>query len=264
MDRLRRSLEDMNASQRATLGFLVALVGMAAVVAVAAALSGERPASEGVDTTIGTPEPSSSTAPAGDLTTTSTTLFESSTTSAAETTSTTATTTTTVPVERQLVLRPDGIGDMYFGDDAATVLARLIDLLGEPDEDTGWVDQAQNYGICFGEEVRFVRWGSLQVFFTDGPTDWGPAGTRHVASYTQAAFFDGRVLDLTTADGLELGSPVGDVRARYGPDAVYDDDLYGPIFVYDPPGFAFQWGEVSGLDPDDRIESISGSFACSG
>ncbi|MEX1044308.1 MAG: hypothetical protein WD020_06685, partial [Acidimicrobiia bacterium] len=138
----------------------------------------------------------------------------------------------------------------------------LLAILGDPDEDTGWVDQAENYGVCHGSEVRFVRWGSFQAFFTDGPSDWAPAGTRHFASYTQAAYFEADEVDLVTADGLSLGSPVGDVRAIYGSDSVYDDLLYGPVFFYDPPGPAQQWGVVTGLEPDDVIESINGSFAC--
>lgn len=137
----------------------------------------------------------------------------------------------------------------------------MLALLGDPDDDTGWVDQMENYGVCLGTTVRFVRWGSLQAFFTDGPTDWAESG-RHFASYTQASLFDGPELAFQTADGLALGTPVGDVRARYGSDAVYDDELYGPVFVVDPPGPAQLWGSVSGLDPDDVIETMTGSYAC--
>jgi hypothetical protein len=160
------------------------------------------------------------------------------------------------------VLRADGVGEFDFGDSAEQVFGELAAILGDPDEDTGWVDQQTNYGICLGDVVRFARWGSFQAFFTDGPSDWESAGVRHFASYTQAVYFEGDELPLVTADGLGLGSPVGDVRAIHGQDSVFDDPIYGPVFLHDPTGPAQQWGSVSGLDADDRIRSINGSFAC--
>ena len=252
MDRLRRSIEVMSSSQRATLGLLAVLVLITTAVAVVTAASGV-----GDDSDLDAGDATSTTSPAS-----STTPSTTSTTVATTTTTSSTTTTTTTTPTRALLLRPDGIGDLYFGDPADGVLAALVAVLGDPDEDTGWVDQRQNYGVCLGDEVRFVRWETLQAFFTDGPSDWGPAGVRHFASYTQASIFEGGELDLETADGLSLGSPVGDVRAIYGEDAVYDDPVYGPVFFYDPPGAAQQWGSVTGLEPDDTIESITGSYAC--
>lgn len=247
--------------QRATLGVLAVLVmvvtGLALVVTLnrgddvptAAEPSTTRLVETTVASTTTITETTSTTAP------TTTTIAETTTTTTAETT------TTTRP-DPLLVVRADGVDHLVFGDAADDVLAVLEALLGEPDDDTGWVDQMQNYGVCLGDQVRFVRWGSFQAFFTDGPSDWAPAGVRHFASYTQAGVFDGEILDMVTEDGLSLGSPVGDVRAIHGEEAVYDDDLYGPVFVHDPPGPAQLWGSVSGLAPDDVIESITGSYAC--
>lgn len=259
----------MTSSQRATLAFLTVLVFVAAVVAgVAATTDGDsEPAAGGpLTTSIGptsiAPTTTSAT-PVPAPATTATTLPATTTTTTADSTTTTSedATTTTSP-ERRLVLRADGIGDLYFGDDAGRVLNALVEVLGEPDDDTDWVDQAEHFGICLGENVRFVRWGTLQAFFTDGPSEWRPAEVRHFASYTHSTVFEGRSLDLVTVDGLALGSPVGDIRARYGQDSVFDDELYGPVFVHDPPGAAYLWGTVSGLAPDDVIEGITGSRAC--
>jgi hypothetical protein len=260
MNRLRRSLDELSPAQRATLGLLTVLVVAAAAVAVVAATSqGDEPTAS--DTTI---RAGTTTSTAPEVTTVPTTSAETttSTTSLPTTTAPSTTTTTAVPVTG-LVLRADGVDGWYFGDDASAVLDNLREALGAPDDDTGWVDQRENYGICIGEEVRFVRWGSFQAFFTDGPSDWGPAGVRHFASYTQAVYFDGDRIEAETADGLSLGSPVGDIRALYGEDSVFDDLIYGPVFYYDPPGAAQQWGSVTGLAADDTIESINGSFACS-
>ena len=261
MNRLRRSLDELTPSQRATLGLLTVLVLVAAVVAVVAASSRSEQTAAG-DTTIAT----TSTPPAPDVTTVPTTIAETTTTETSSTTtttepSTTTTTSTTVPVAA-VVLRADGVSGWYFGDDAHAILDAFVETLGEPDEDTGWVDQQENYGVCIGQEVRFVRWGSFQAFFTDGPSDWGPAGMRHFASYTQAVYFEGETIEAETTEGLSLGSPVGDIRALYGEESVFDDLVFGPVFFYDPPWAAQQWGSVSGLAADDTIESITGGFAC--
>lgn len=254
----------MSSSQKATLGLLAGLVVIVAVVAVFAASSAEDAPDAAESTTTTTTTASTSTSSSTVVASPSPSTSTTSTTTSSTTTTTTSagtTTETTAPETVALVLRPDGIGSTYFGADAGNALAAFEDILGDSDEDTGWVDQQENYGICLGNEVRFVRWGSLQVFFTDGPSDWRPAG-RHFASYTHAGHFAGDELALVTADGLALGSPVGDVRAQFGDDAVFDDPLYGPVFFYDPPGAAQMWGELSGLAPEDTIESITGSFAC--
>lgn len=256
MDRLRSSIRALTPAQQGTLGLLAALVLLATGVLIVtlAAPDEDRPlTADGDPTTTSPPAP-----------TTSTTVVTTTTASVADTTTTTTepTTTTTLAPERELVLRPDGIGGSYFGDRAGPVFDALVAVLGEPDEDTGWVDQLENYGTCLGSEVRFVRWRSLNVFFTDGPSDWAPAETRHLASYTQASFFGPDPLDLVTSDGVTLGTRVGDVRARYGDEAVVDDEIFGPLWIWDPPGSAYQWGEVSGTAPEDTVLSISGGFAC--
>lgn len=262
MDRFRRSLDEMTSAQRATLGVLGSVVLVAAIVAVFLAATGNGDEDQAVAESTSTTSQATSTTSSSTSTTTVVTTTTAPTTTTIDTATTIESTTTTTSPESNLVLYPDGVGDFSFGDPANQVLGTLLAVLGDPEEDTGWVDQAENYGVCIGSEVRFVRWGSFQAFFTDGPSDWAPAGVRHFASYTQASYFESDELALVTADGLSLGSPVGDVRALYGNDSVYDDLLYGPVFLYDPPGPAQQWGAVTGLDPDDRIESINGSFAC--
>ncbi|MEX2423579.1 MAG: hypothetical protein WD990_06345 [Acidimicrobiia bacterium] len=263
MNRLRRSLDELTPSQRVTLGLLTVLVVVAAAVAVAAASSRIGDDTVSSETTL---SPVTSTPPTSEATTVPTIAGTTTSTTTSPTTTTTSeasttTSSTTAPVAT-VALRADGVDGWYFGDDASEVFDGLRETLGDPDEDTGWVDQQENYGICIGEEVRFVRWGSFQAFFTDGLSDWGPAGVRHFASYTQAVYFEGETIEAATTDGLALGSPVGDIRALYGEESVFDDLIYGPVFFYDPPGAAQQWGNLSGLAPDDTIESITSGFAC--
>lgn len=255
MIRLRRAIDQMPPWQRATLGILAMLVmAVTGLVLVVTLTRGDDAPTAA--------EPSTTRAPDSTVAPTTTTTTEATSTTSPPLSTTTAAVTTTTRVDPILLLRPDGVDDLDFGDAADAVLTVFETRLGEPDSDTGWVDQMENYGVCLGDEVRFVRWGSFQAFFTDGPSEWAPAGVRHFASYTQAAVFDGEVVEMVTEEGLSLGSPVGDVRVIHGEGSVYDDDLYGPVFVHDPPGPAQLWGSVSGLAPDDVIESITGSFAC--
>ena len=134
----------------------------------------------------------------------------------------------------------------------------LRELLGDPDDDTGWIPSFSAYGTCPGDEVRVVRWQTLEVFFSDGPTDWAPAGVRHFFAYSDSALIDAPVLDLATREGLRIGSTVADVKAFYGDDAVVaDDPFFPPSFQFDVPGAGFLWGLVT-----DVVQSIAGGIGC--
>ncbi len=241
--------------QRVVLASLAALVVVLAGVVVA--LLGDRDESPAGSTT------TSPTSTAQAPTTTSTTTTVPPTTTSSSTTSTstsTTTTTTTTPSESVLTMRPDGLGDVLFGDDSEQAIAALAAVLGPPADDTGWITDAET---CIGSEVRFVTWGSLRAFFSDGPSDWAPAGVRHFASYDQSPSIGSPLLELRTAEGVGIGSPVGDVRAIYGDDAVITGDpLFGDLFQVITPGAGFLWGILTGPNPTDTVASISGGFSC--
>jgi hypothetical protein len=160
-------------------------------------------------------------------------------------------------------LRPDGLGDELFGADADGVIASLTDVLGPPDEDTGWGPTLESYATCIGTEIRFVTWRSLRAFFTDGPSDWAPGGVRHFAAFDHSEAIGLPLLELATAEGVGIGSPVGDVRAIYGEAAVVaDDPLFGDLFQVDTPGAGFLWGQLSGSSATDSVLSVSGGVSC--
>lgn len=240
----------------------VAVVGTALILVFVAVSSERTTAGTAAAPPPTTVSPSSLTSSTTEATTAPTPT--SPPTTAPSTTTSSATTTTTVPDPRSLlVLEPDGLGEVPFGMETSEALARLRELLGDPDEDTGWIPSFSAFGTCPGNEVRVVRWRTLEVFFSDGPTDWGPAGVRHFFSYSNSALVDAPVLDLATREGLRIGSTVGDVRAFYGDDAVIaDDPFFPPSFQYDVPGAGFLWGLVSGGEPTDVVQSIAGGFGC--
>ncbi len=238
-----------------------AVVLAAATLIVVATRGGSAPTTTVAAVTTTAAPPPATTPPT--VTTTPTTSAPTTTTTEATTTTTEPTTTTTVDPLEVLVLEPDGLGDIPFGTGAEETVARLRELLGDPDEDTGWISSFSAFGTCPGTELRVVRWKTLEVFLSDGPTDWAPAGYRHFFSYSNSALLDAPLLDLTTREGLRIGSTVADVRAFYGDDSVVVDDPYfDPQFINDVPGAGFMWGLVSGGEPTDVVQSISGGIGC--
>ncbi len=261
MDQPRGGFTDewrsMDRWQQVVLVSLGALVVALAAIALALAGGGdERTAAPGSTVTTTTTATSTTATPS----TTTTTEPPTTTSTEPPTTTTIATTTTTVAPESVLTMRPDGLGEVLFGDDADAAVAALSAVLGEPSDDTGWLTDAET---CIGSEVRFVTWGSLRAFFSDGPSDWAPAGVRHFASYDQSPAIGSPLLELQTTEGVGIGSPVGDVRAIYGDDAVITGDpLFGDLFQVVTSGAGYLWGLLTGPDATDTVASISGGFSC--
>lgn len=257
MDRLRGAIGRLSRPQRAVLLILsgTVLVMVIAVILLAAADDGAG------DVAVTTSTDASTTTTRASTTTEPTTTTAPVGTTSSSTTTEPTTTTSTLPDTTDLVLRPDGIGPLAFGADADRVVERLTGYLGPPDDDTGWVDVSE-YGACIGDTVRFVRWASLRIFLTDGPSDWAPADTPHLAAYENGEALGTPVLDLRTEDGIRVGLPVGDLRTILDDGQIVGDELLGAAFAVDPPGPGILWGLLSGLDATDVVESVAGGFSC--
>jgi hypothetical protein len=69
-------------------------------------------------------------------------------------------------------LHPDGLGAQTFGSNTEAVLLEFAAALGDPadmgdpDDDSGWIDSFSPFGTCPGTQVRVVRWGNVQIFNT--------------------------------------------------------------------------------------------------
>lgn len=251
-------------SQRSILISLAAAVVLAGVIlasVVAFRSSDPLPSAAATSTTppgatsqTAAPEPVATPAPSTSVTVT--TEPESTTTTEL------ATTTTTQAVRDTFVLRPDGIDRMFFGSDADETIAEFTDRLGDPDDDTGWVNNRDRYdGLCLGTEVRFVSWGNLLAFFTDGPSDWAAEGVEHFASYSVTRSPDDLVFRTTL--GIGVDATVTEIEIAYGDSArVYSHPVYETIFEVDPPGSGILFGLLTGLDAEDTVMDITGGFAC--
>ena len=72
------------------------------------------------------------------------------------------------------MLSGEGIGSAEFGAEPDAVISYITSLLGEPTNDTGWIDPL-SVGACPGTEIRFVDWGTLSLVFGDASqVDAGP------------------------------------------------------------------------------------------
>jgi hypothetical protein len=163
------------------------------------------------------------------------------------------------PVAPTIVLADDGLGITTFGDAADETIAAVTAVLGEPDEDSGWVDPLM-VGACAGEEARFVAWGSLFLYFSDRST-FGD-GERHFFAYSYGSERDLEAIPegLATWEGIGLGTSVAFLRAAYA-DVVIEageEGLLASSFYVDDT----LSGRLTGADDDDLVTVIIGGDPC--
>lgn len=169
-----------------------------------------------------------------------------------------STTTTLAP----LLLRADGLGAVDFGDDTETVIAAVAERLEGASGDSGWVAARGQFGTCPGTVVRVVRWESLRLFFSDGPTEFGE-DVRHFFYYSQSTVETDRVLGLATPEGIELGSTVEALEEAYGDQLTIESTIsFGVNFVVERPGQSLLSGNLTSSSPDGTVTAIAGGFGC--
>jgi hypothetical protein len=192
-----------------------------------------------------------------------TTLTPSSTvppTSSASTSTAVSTTTTAAPAGAELVLAPNGLGAALFGANPDSVITYVRSILGDPSDDSDWVDPSSIGAPCPGSEVRFVEWASLSLFFTDESPS--ASGSRHFASYTYGPPGAGDAIEpagLRTSGGVTVGSSVLELQIGH-PSAVInpEDELSGPSFQISEGLFGF----LTGIGDSDAVISFVGGFGC--
>ena len=214
------------------------------------------PASSAADETISTfgTIVTTTTVPATTVTSPATTVKSPATTS-----STAPTTSTTLP---PVYLDADGLGLIDLGTPYEETVEAVTAELGEPNADSGWIGSESEFGTCPGTVVRVVRWHSLRLFFSDGPTEFG-SDERHFFYFSQSTVETDEVLDLATARGIHLGSTVADLRDAYGPLVTVErNSTFGTSFAIESPGSSLLAGTLSSADPDGEVTSIGGGFGC--
>jgi hypothetical protein len=163
------------------------------------------------------------------------------------------------PAAPTVVLARDGLGIATFGAAADETIASVTAVLGEPDEDSGWVDPL-TVGACDGDEARFVAWGALYLYFSDRSA-FGD-GERHFFGYSYGSVDDLEAIPegLATPEGIGLGTTVAFLRAGY-PDVVVEpgeEGLLAPSFYVDEA----LGGRLTGTADDDLVTVITGGDPC--
>ncbi|MEM8620467.1 MAG: hypothetical protein AAGF73_12180 [Actinomycetota bacterium] len=191
----------------------------------------------------------------------STTGAPDTTTPSTETTvaATTEPPTTAVdPAVDALVLTTSGLGAAEFGADPEGVVGYVSSFLGDPTNDTGWIDPL-SIGACAGTEIRLVSWGTLTLQFGDASNV--VQGRRHLYSYQYGV--DGEVgappIGLATPEGISVGSSVFDLGAAY-PGVVLnpEDEFVAPNFYVNDNLRGF----LTGLNDDAVVTVILGGIGC--
>ncbi len=108
-------------------------------------------------------------------------VAENTTTTTAAAPATTTAPPSTTAAAAPIVLRPDGLGVVKFGDGADKVVATLTARLGKPSSDSGWIDIRNTpsndspWDGCTSDlserasYQRKVEWGPLTVGFANRP-----------------------------------------------------------------------------------------------
>lgn len=242
-----------------------ASLGAATVLVLVIALwqlggpTSEQPAEAALETapsTVVTTPPTTAPAPSTIPTTTSV----PSTTRPPETTDTTDSPTTTLA---PLVLKGDGLGPVEFGAPPEEAIADVTARLGPASSDSGWVNSRGVFGTCPGNITRVVRWESLRLFFSDGPTDFGE-DEYHLFYYSQSSVEADVVIDLRTAAGIGIGSTVEDLTEAYGTRLTIESTSpFGVTFsVSGGPGLLS--GTLTQSVPEGQVSGVAGGFGCGG
>jgi hypothetical protein len=146
--------------------------------------------------------------------------------------------TTAIPSNQTvlpIVLRPNGVSDLSFGDDADTVVAQLTELLGPPIDDSGWQEQ-QAPCDNMGSRSRSVTWETFNAFFATGPTEMITEVTDHFSAYLVViSEVAGEGLDtarFVLDDGAPaLGRTIEELQTWKATATRFESEIEGPVWV---------------------------------
>lgn len=163
--------------------------------------------------------------------------------------STTTSGATEEPSADDVVLRPDGLGVVAFGDDAEVVLAELTARLGPPTDD-GALPSCPS-----GEIDRLVSFAGLSVLFA------ATGGVERLVAWDLEPASQALPRP-ATAEGISVGSSLDELRSAYGALLELSSaDPFGPGFEIDVGGGGRLGGTLTGTDRTDTVATLSGGSA---
>lgn len=130
-------------------------------------------------------------------------------------------------------------------------------MLGDPDDDEEW----EPHPFCIGARTRFVRWGGLELVFTEDELAGG------MGRFTQwYASESDDPAGLVTRDGLGVTATVGFLEITYGSALVLVAPLEGEdvgLFAVTNPGSGGVLnGTTTSLEPDGRVIDLWAGDSC--
>lgn len=190
-------------------------------------------------------------------TTTESTLAPSTSSSSTSSTSSTTSSSTVASVD-DLKLWSGGIGDVRFGVDPEGVVTYLKKRLGEPTEDSGYIDAYSEFGSCPGSRVRGVRWGDLLLLFGDESTVVD--GRLHFFSWKYGPMSGTALVppNLKTEVGVTIGSTVSDLRRLHPSVEIFSDEIFGAGFEIERT----LSGTLSSTESSGRVTVLYGGITC--
>lgn len=224
---------------------------------------------EAVATSTSTTSTTSTTEAPTSTSTSSTTSSSTSTTSSTSTSSTSSTSTTSTTTTPLRVGTPGPVTlvetglqfdtnvVVQFGQDSEIVLLEAAVVLGDPDTDSGFVP----HEFCAGTRTRFVRWGDLELVFTEEVAD------SNVGTFSQW-YVDGHAspTGLVTLDGLGESATIGFLEVTYGSAvaivAAFEGDTVGIFAVTNPGTGGVLSGTTEGLDPEGFVTTLWAGDSC--
>ncbi|MDH3307243.1 MAG: hypothetical protein OEO77_06975 [Acidimicrobiia bacterium] len=169
-----------------------------------------------------------------------------------------------------IVLAPDGLGAVRFGDPMDIAFAALVTRFGPPSEDTiaeGPFGTDFPYGYSATEYLRIASWDEpvhLIVTFSDSDFYFRTDGLVHFINWTYWG------AELVTPEGVGVGATVDELRDEYGTDLHIDPhclelgacDWGEWTFSITPPELAGRGARFVGLegsfltDPSDAHSQV--------
>ncbi len=208
----------------------------------------------------------SSTTSAAISSTSSSTSSSTTSSTSSSTTSSSTTSTTTIPVRVgtpgpvtlvETGLQFDNQVVVQFGQDSEIVLEEAAAVLGDPDSDTGF----EPHEFCAGTRTRFVRWGDLELVFTEEVADTaeGVFGQWYTDGHS-------RPTGLVTLGGLGESATVGFLEVTFGNAVVivaaFEGDTAGIFAVTNPDSGGVLSGTTEGLHPEGVVTTLWAGDSC--
>jgi len=171
------------------------------------------------------------------------------------------------PTDDVVILDAEGLLPFPIGAPPEPMIEEISETLGGPDRDSSWIGADSPYGLCPGDAMRAVGWGSLFVFFVrDGEGD----GAETFHSWTYGFDFqtgdqgDPRRLGLVTARGIGLGSTRAEVMATHQAEVEFSEELAAEIWSFSIGGGADPHirGIFSGPEDDAVVTFIERVPGC--